>query len=58
MKAVLTDVVFDDIGGMLAFEIADFAVDNEIVLLVHLFDLQDHDVGRALDHQAKAVRLL
>ena len=58
MKAVLADVVLDDVGGMLAFEIADLAVDNEIILLVDLFDLQDHDVGGKLDHQAKAVRRL
>src|SRR5207248_7611659 len=31
MKAVLADVVLDDVGGMLAFEIADLAVDNEII---------------------------
>ena len=58
MEAAAADVVLDDVGWMRTLQVADLAIDDEVILLVDLLDAHDHDVGGKLDHQAETVRRL
>ncbi len=50
------DVVLDRFGGVLALQVFDFAVDDEILFLVHLLDDADKDVRRLLHNRAETLR--
>ena len=40
----LPDVVLHHVAGLLAFEVGDFGVNDEVLLAVHFIDAEDDDV--------------
>jgi len=50
--------VFDDVGGVLALEVEQLLVIDELAFLVDLLDLEDEDVGRLIDDARERVALL
>ncbi len=56
METRLGDVVLDDIGRVLALDVAHLGIDDEVLFLVNLVHLDEDDVGRQVDDLAEAVR--
>ncbi len=56
VEAVLTDVVLDLIGRVLALDVFELLEDDEVLLLVDLHDLDEDDVGRFLDDLSQRIR--
>src|SRR5262249_41152679 len=50
------DDVADNVRGPATFAIADFAIDDDLLFLVYLCDLDDHDVRGPVAHHAKRGR--
>jgi hypothetical protein len=57
-QAAAADVVLDDVGRVLALDVADLAVDDEVLVPVERFDAHEDDVRRLLHDGAKAHRRL
>ena len=56
MEAASADVVLDDVRRMLAFDVAHLAINDQIVLPIHLLDAQHHDVRGQRANEAETVR--
>src|SRR5215471_18915965 len=55
-QTAAADVVLDDVGRVLALDILDLAVDDDVLLLVGRLDADQDNVGRLGDDGAEAHR--
>ena len=55
VEAASPNVVLDNVRRMLTFDVAHFAIDNQVVLTIHLFDTKHNDVGGQSANKAEAV---
>src|SRR5262249_5073253 len=55
VEAAPADIVLNRLGWVLALEVLYLAIEDDVVLLVHLLDAEDHDVGRFMDDPAEGV---
>src|SRR5262249_1055268 len=56
--AAAADVVLDDVGRVLALEVLDLAIEDQVLFPIHFLHAHHHDVAGELDDLAQAVRRL